>query len=143
MSERKGNGTDRKLRIYVCSPLRPKAKEPEKVRREFEDNLDRAKTACKLVSDLGAVPICSHLFCTQFLKDSDPKERKQGMALGIEMIKDADELWCFSEFISEGMVAEIAEASRLGIPIRMFCESTGLLEKLLGADEDGEEDEDE
>lgn len=142
MDKENAKGTDRKLRIYVCSPLRPKAKEPERAKRETADNIDRAKTACRLVADLGAVPICSHLFCTQFLKDDEPKERRQGMALGLEMLKDADELWCFSEFISEGMVAEIAEASRLGIPIRMFCESGGLLEKAMGIGS-GEEDEDE
>ena len=47
------------------------------------------------------------------------------------MLKDADELWCFSEYISEGMMAEIQEASRLGLPVRMFCETTGLLGKVL------------
>ena len=51
--------------------------------------------------------------------------------IGLEMLKDADELWCFSEYISEGMMAEIQEASRLGLPVRMFCETTGLLGKVL------------
>lgn len=133
----KQEASDRKLRIYICSPLRSKAKTQELAEKQMEDNLDRAKTACKLVADLGAVPICSHLFCTQFLDDSITSERKQGMALGLEMLKDADELWCFSEFISEGMLAEITEASKLGIPVRMFCESVGLLGKMLGAGEDG------
>lgn len=49
------------------------------------------------------------------------------------MLKDADELWCFSEYISEGMAAEIQEASKLSIPVRMFCETAGLLKKVLGA----------
>lgn len=130
------DGSDRKLRIYICSPLRPKAKTQEMAKKQMADNLDRAKTACKLVADLGAVPICSHLFCTQFLDDSIASERKQGMALGLEMLKDADELWCFSELISEGMAVEITEASRLGIPVRMFCESVGLLGKMLGVREE-------
>lgn len=130
------NGTDRKVRIYVCSPLRPKAdaeKQPERAKKEFEENLDRARTACRLVMNLGAVPLCSHLFCTAFLDDGIPSERRQGMELGLEMLKDADELWCFSERISEGMAAEIAEASKLGIPVRMLCESSGLLGGLIDA----------
>ena len=69
--------------------------------------------------------------CTQFLDDSIVSEREQGRRIGLEMLKDADELWCFSEYISEGMMAEIQEASRLGLPVRMFCETTGLLGKVL------------
>ena len=122
---------DRRLRIYVCSPYRPKMEPPELAKRELADNIDRAKTACRLVAELGAVPICSHLFCTQFLDDSIVSEREQGRRIGLEMLKDADELWCFSEYISEGMMAEIQEASRLGLPVRMFCETTGLLGKVL------------
>lgn len=38
--------------------------------------------------------------------------REKGRKLGLEMLKDADELWCFSEYISEGMAAEIQEASK-------------------------------
>ena len=122
---------DRRLRIYVCSPYRPKMEPPELAKRELADNIDRAKTACRLVAELGAIPICSHLFCTQFLDDSIVSEREQGRRIGLEMLKDADELWCFSEYISEGMVAEIQEASRLGLPVRMFCETTGLLGKVM------------
>lgn len=122
---------DRRLRINVCSPYRPKMEPPELAKRELADNIDRAKTACRLVAELGAVPICSHLFCTQFLDDSIVSEREQGRRIGLEMLKDADELWCFSEYISEGMMAEIQEASRLGLPVRMFCETTGLLGKVL------------
>ena len=122
---------DRRLRIYVCSPYRPRMEPPELAKRELADNIDRAKTACRLVAELGAIPICSHLFCTQFLDDSIVSEREQGRRIGLEMLKDADELWCFSEYISEGMMAEIQEASRLGLPIRMFCETTVLLGKVL------------
>ena len=105
-----------KPRIYVCSPYRPRSQDPFAVKKELECNIDRAKTACRMVADLGGVPICSHLFCTQFLDDNIPAE-----------------LWCFSEYISEGMAAEIQEASKLSIPVRMFCETAGLLKKVLGA----------
>ena len=69
---------DRRLRIYVCSPYRPRMEPPELAKRELADNIDRAKTACRLVAELGAIPICSHLFCTQFLDDSIVSEREQG-----------------------------------------------------------------
>lgn len=34
---------ERKERIYICSPLRPKAQEPERAEIELKDNLERAK----------------------------------------------------------------------------------------------------
>lgn len=139
--QEKQESLNRKPRIYICSPLRPKASTPELAKKELDDNLDRARTACKLVADLGAVPLCSHLFCTQFLDDSVAAEREQGRRIGLELLKDADELWCFSELISEGMLAEITEAARLSIPVRMFCETGGLLRKTLGKKPDDEFDE--
>lgn len=134
MNNCKSHG-NRLTRIYVCSPLRPKPQSPEASKAELEDNLDRAKTACRLVTDLGGIPICSHLFCTQFLDDSIPAEREKGRRIGLELLKDADELWCFSEQITEGMAAEITEASRLGIPVRMFCETVSSLIQALGGSE--------
>ena len=122
-----------KPRIYVCSPYRPRSQDPFAVKKELECNIDRAKTACRMVAALGGVPTCSHLFCTQFLDDNIPAEREKGRKLGLEMLKEAYELWCFSEYISEGMAAEIQEASKLSIPVRMFCETAGLLTKVLGA----------
>lgn len=141
-NENSAGSTDRqnrRPRIYVCSPLRPKAQEP--AGKELEENLDRARRACRLVADLGAIPICSHLFCTQFLDDSIPSEREQGRRIGLELLKDADELWCFSEFISEGMLAEIAGASAAGIPVRMMCETVGVLMKMFQGDGEGKRSE--
>lgn len=120
-------------RIYVCSPLRPKSHDPDKAKAELEDNLSRASKACRLISSLGAVPIAPHLYCTQFLNDSVAEERERGMRIGKELLKDCDELWAFSEYISEGMAEEISMASELDIPVRMVCESGGLLGKMQEA----------
>ena len=35
---------DRRLRIYICSPYRPRMEAPELAKRELADNIDRAKT---------------------------------------------------------------------------------------------------
>ena len=82
---------DRRLRIYVCSPYRPRMEPPELAKRELADNIDRAKTACRLVAELGAVPICSHLFCTQFLDDSMLSAYKLGTMIKIsnELLNDS------------------------------------------------------
>ncbi|CAK7037586.1 MAG: hypothetical protein BACD_00177 [Bacteroides rodentium] len=119
--------------IYVCSPLKAKSRDPDEAREEVESNLNRAREACRTVSILGAVPIAPHLYCTQFLDDSVPDERKTGMDIGLEFMRSGliDECWVFSEHISEGMLAEITLASDLDIPVRMICESAGVLGKLL------------
>ena len=35
---------DRRLRIYVCSPYRPRMEPPELAKRELADNIDRGRT---------------------------------------------------------------------------------------------------
>ena len=129
---------DRRERIYICSPLRPTASDPEQAEKELAGNLEHAKDACRMITDLGGIPVCSHLFFTQFLKDDDPEERRTGRNLGLELMKDCDELWCFSSKISEGMLEEISLAARLGMPVRMFSsDSGGLIGRLLEGIEDG------
>ena len=118
---------DRRERIYVCSLLRPTASAPEQAEKELAGNLEHAKDACRMITDLGGIPVCSHLFFTQFLKDDDPEERRTGRNLGLELLKDCDELWCFSSKISEGMLEEISLAAKLGMPVRMFSSNPGSL----------------
>ena len=117
-------------RIYVCSPLRPRSHDPVMARQELKENLERAKRASRLVASVGAMPLTPHLYGTQFLDDDIPAERELGMRIGLEWLADADECWVFSEYISEGMRREIDYCSEHRIPVRMICESGGLIEKL-------------
>ena len=118
-------------RIFICSPLRPRSHDPVEAERELKANLDRARRACRLVSDIGATPYAPHLYATQFLDDSIQEERERGLALGKEWLRMADEVWVFSEHISEGMASEIALASKMNKPVRMICESEGLMRTLI------------
>lgn len=125
-----GQQGDRKERIFICSPLRPRSHDPVEAERELQANLDRARRACRLVSDLGATPYCPHIYATQFLDDSVQSERERGLEIGCEWLEMADEVWVFSEHISEGMASEIALASKMNKPVRMICESEGLMQRL-------------
>ena len=127
--ERTGS-KDRPEKIFICSPLRPRAEDPDEAVAELEENLSRARRACRLITDLGALPYAPHIYATQFLDDGKAAERKLGLDLAQEWLRDADECWVFSEHISEGMAAEIALASGLDIPVRMVCESGGLLKRM-------------
>lgn len=101
----------RKRFIYICSPLRG----------EMEKNIIKAQGYCREAVELfpDVVPIAPHVYCTQFLDDTNPQDRAVGMELGIAMLDMCSELWVYGiENPSEGMKAEIAYAKEHGIPVR-------------------------
>ena len=94
-------------------------------------NINRAKTACRILTTLGFLPLAPHLYFTQFLKDEDAQERNTGMKLGMRWLEEADELWVFGNTISEGMAAEIEKAHELNKPVRNLPEPRRVVELLL------------
>ena len=59
-----------------------------------------------------------HLMYPQILDDSIPAQRGIGIRMGLRVLASCDELWICGLRISHGMSCEIAEAERLGVPIR-------------------------
>ena len=96
--------------VYIASPLAG----------DIEGNIERALGYCRLAAEQDVVPVAPHTIFTQFLADTNPLERKQGMKMGFEMLKRCDELWVFGENITAGMRSEITIAAKHGIPIRYF-----------------------
>ena len=130
--------------IYFCSPLRPQNPDPDEADIELFENLFRARNACELVKNLGAIPVCPHLYFPQFLDDELPEERELGMQLALAALRRCHAVYVFSEHITPGMVREIAEAARRDIPVKMLCEEDGTLEDVHVEVHDAEEeDEDE
>lgn len=133
--------------IYICSPLRPQSSDPDEADMELFENLFRARNACELVKDLGAIPVCPHLYFPQFLDDELPEERELGMQLALAALRRCHAVYVFSEHITPGMVREIAEAAKRDIPVKMLCEEDGTLEdvhvEVHDAEEEDEEDEQE
>ena len=75
---------------------------------DLKTNIETAKKCAKHAAENGFVPIVPHLYFTQFLQDAIPDERELGIKLGLESMKDCDELWIFEgNGISEGMKVEI------------------------------------
>lgn len=109
-------------KVYVCSPFRPVSEESQRAEEEKQHNIKFAQAACRLVTELGMVPIAPHLFFPQFMDDNDPDEREKGMFLGRELLCGCDELWVFGERISEGMQAEIRQAKESDIMVR-YCDT--------------------
>jgi len=113
--EREGKAQDRKHdRVYICSPYRGRTE------NEIAGNVRDAIRYSQQAAKQGYLPICPHIYLTQFLNDGKPDERKLGLAMGLELLRDCRELWVCGERVSEGMKNEIAEAKRLGITVKHF-----------------------
>jgi len=98
--------------IYICSP----------VRGDVERNIEKARTYCKRVLDIGCIPIAPHVMFDGLLHDDIPEERIQALEIGLQLVRMCDELWVFGEKISSGMEAEILLANGLNIPIKYMME---------------------
>ena len=118
-------------KIFVCSPYRPLAETEESRKVELESNLHRAKTACRILTTLGFMPLAPHLYFTTFLEDEVKRERENGIRLGLRWLEEADELWVFGDTISEGMAVEIARAKELAKPVRNLPEPSRMVELLI------------
>lgn len=96
------------MKAYICSPYRG----------NVGRNKMYARRLCRWAIAQGYAPICPHLYLTDVLDDNKPAEREKGLALGLELLRGCDLLIVGIEYgNSEGMIAERAEAERLGIPI--------------------------
>lgn len=101
----------RKKLVYICSPCRG----------DIEKNIAKAQGYCREAVELfpDVVPIAPHVYCTQFLDDTNPQERDTGMDIGIALLDMCDEIWVYGiENPSEGMSREIEYAKEHEIQIR-------------------------
>jgi len=90
-------------------------------RGELEHNRLVAIALCRFVVAEGRCPIAPHLYCTAFLNDNDPEERKQGIGIGHELMRRCSEIIICPTFgISAGMRDEIQEAAISMLPMRII-----------------------
>ena len=94
--------------VYICSPYAG----------DTETNVQFARAACLYASRQGCAPVAVHLLYPQILNDYIPAQRELGIGMGLRVLASCDELWICGSRISHGMSCEIAEAKRLGIPVR-------------------------
>jgi hypothetical protein len=94
--------------VYICSPYAG----------DIESNIRFAKDACRYAMEQDCAPVAVHLLYPLLLNDAIPSERETGIRMGLRVLASCEELWICGGHISSGMRCEIAEAKRLGIPIR-------------------------
>lgn len=93
--------------VYICSPLRG----------DMKANKKRADEYCAYAASCGVVPLAPHTIFTRYLDENIPEQRKQGLDMGLELLKRCDDLWVMGSEISEGMKAEIEFAKVEQMPI--------------------------
>jgi len=96
--------------VYIASPFSG----------DTEFNISRTCGYCRFAIQQGCIPIAPHLHYPQFLDDSDKDELALGLTFALALLAKCDEVWVFGNRISQGMAGEIAEAQRLGVPVRYF-----------------------
>jgi len=111
-AERKATADTYRKKVYICSPYRGRSEQ------EVGGNVAQAIQYCRYAVNQGAFPICPHIYLTRFLDDGNAAERRLGLELGLELLRDCAEVWVCGERISEGMRGEIAEANRRNIRIK-------------------------
>lgn len=90
-------------KIFICSPYRGDVKK----------NTQKARTYCRRAYEEGCIPIAPHLLFPQFLDEANEKERAAGIAMGLELMRDCDEVWVFGN-ATAGMEQEIRFAVEHG-----------------------------
>lgn len=109
-NEKRNNAsTDTYQRVYICSPYRGDAEANAKICRAY----------CRMISERykRVIPIAPHIYLTQFLDDDDPEQRAAGLAMGRAILATCQVVLLFGDHISKGMMDELKEAARLGIPV--------------------------
>lgn len=98
--------------IYICSPYR--ADDDAILQR----NIEYARELTRGVLQQGSIPVATHLYMTQCLKESIEEERNIGLAAGREILRRCDTVFVGTKHgISSGMKAEIEFAKKNNIPI--------------------------
>jgi nucleoside 2-deoxyribosyltransferase len=74
----------------------------------------------------GDAPYAPHLYLTDVLDDNKPEERENGIACGLEFLKQCDEILAYApnnsleKDVTPGMFRELSFAVGLGIPRRKY-----------------------
>ena len=82
--------------VFVCSPFQGK-----------QENIEKAKGYCRMLVDMGYIPIAPHVYFSQFMDDHNPEDRRKALEMNKKLLEFCDELWVFGDEITEGMREEI------------------------------------
>ena len=90
-------------KVFICSPFRG----------DVKGNTEKARSYCRRVYEAGCIPLAPHLLFPQFLNETNEAERAAGIAMGLELLLDCDEVWVYGQ-TTAGMEQEIRFAIEHG-----------------------------
>lgn len=93
-------------KVFICNPFRG----------DEAGNSVRAANYCRKAYEEGYLPFAPHLFFPQFLNEGSLKERADGIAMGMALLKECAEVWVFGK-ATDGMMQEIQFAAEQGVPV--------------------------
>lgn len=117
-TEREAMKTYRPL-VYICSPYSG----------DVAGNVKNARRYCRFAFEQGCIPIAPHLLFTQFLDDSNLKERELGLHFGNVLMSQCREVWVFGNIVSPGMDAEIRRARWKNYRLKFFDDNLEEVER--------------
>lgn len=84
-------------------------------------NEEIAESMCRLACSRGYVPIATHIYCTRFLHDTVAYERRLGLQIESQLLKDLNIKYAFmlDVAITEGMEKAFDECTSMGIPVEL------------------------
>lgn len=106
-------------RVFICMPLKPMAQGHEEAKKEFLENIERAKIVARWAVLHGYNPIATTAYYTQFLDDFSKDERLLDQKLRRELLETCQWIWIIprpdQQTISEEMRADIEHADKYGL----------------------------
>ena len=96
--------------VFICSPYAGC----------IHENVRYARFYSRLAYVRGYMPITPHLMYPRFLADGVPREREDGLAMGLRLLELCEELWVFGDRFTSGMQREMAYALARFKTIRYF-----------------------
>ena len=90
-------------KVFISSPYRG----------DVKANTEKACAYSRAAYEKGCIPVAPHLLFPLFLNEDDEQERAAGIAMGMELMLDCDEVWVFGP-ATEGMEQEIRFAVEHG-----------------------------
>lgn len=98
--------------VYICSPLRG----------NIPKNQRKACEYCRFVVAKGYTSLATHLLFPNFLNHNNKSEHKKAMRMSLELLSRSDEIWCFGDNLTEGMLIELEFAAKYNIAIKYFTD---------------------
>ena len=93
--------------VYICAPLRGEA----------EKNIEFARQKAREVFSEGNIPVCPHLLFPPIADPENPIEDQKARDMGLRLLEVCQQVNVYGRECTDGMWAEIQQATRLGIEV--------------------------